>query len=272
MRLLMVSPEHFDVTYGINPHMLAADGSLQRVDRSRAVQQWSRLLEVFRGIGVEVEVIPGAPGLPDMVFSANHGLPWGREVILSRMAHPERRAEVPIFRAWYEKEGYRVHDTFAAREMDFEGMGDALWLQPGKRLIGGFGFRTSAEVYRILGSEQGIETLSVRLISEHFYHLDTCLCLLREGEAAWVEEAFDAESAAAIRGAFTRLIPLDFREAKEGFAGNAYCPDGRHVVVQAGNERFNRALRSAGYEPVEVETGEFIKSGGSVFCMKMALG
>ncbi|HTL12152.1 MAG TPA: arginine deiminase-related protein [Bdellovibrionota bacterium] len=271
MRLLMVSPEHFEVAYGINPHMRAADGSLKHVDRARAAAQWRDLLQTFRGIGIQVDVLPGAPGLPDMVFAANHGLPWQNEIILSRMAHAERREEVPLFRHWYEGQGYRIHDPFSDGAVDFEGMGDTLWLEPGRSLVGGHGFRTRPEVYQTLGRRFGFEVAPLKLVSDLFYHLDTCLCLLGPGAAAWVPQAFDAEGAAWIRARFQRLIEVDPREAKEGFAANAYCPDGRHVVVQRGCDRFVRDLSDAGFQTIEVETGEFIKAGGSVFCLKMAL-
>jgi len=45
----------------------------------------------------------------------------------------------------------------------------------------------------------------------------------------------------------------------------------RTVVIQQGSERINRKLRALGYEVLEVDTSEFMKSGGSVFCMKMYL-
>ena len=40
------------------------------------------------------------------------------------------------------------------------------------------------------------------------------------------------------------------------------------MLLQAGCPRTEKALRARGYEPVPLETGEFRKSGGSVFCLK----
>jgi N-dimethylarginine dimethylaminohydrolase len=60
-------PEHFDVTYSINPWMDPG----KPVDRPLAMLQWQRIRQLFTELGHEVEVIPARPGLPDMVFAAN---------------------------------------------------------------------------------------------------------------------------------------------------------------------------------------------------------
>jgi hypothetical protein len=69
-RYLMCRPEHFEVSYAINPWM----DPLQGVDRDLAVAQWETLRRTYLDLGHEVELIDSLPGLPDMVFAANGGL------------------------------------------------------------------------------------------------------------------------------------------------------------------------------------------------------
>ena len=69
-RYLMCRPEHFDVSYAINPWMDATRG----VDRASPSRQWETLRETYLALGHEVELIDPVPGLPDMVFAANGGL------------------------------------------------------------------------------------------------------------------------------------------------------------------------------------------------------
>ena len=69
-RYLMCRPEHFEVSYAINPWMDITAG----VDRELAVQQWEALRQTYLDLGHDVEVIDPVPGLPDMVFAANGGL------------------------------------------------------------------------------------------------------------------------------------------------------------------------------------------------------
>ena len=67
---------------------------------------------------------------------------------------------------------------------------------------------------------------------------------------------------------FKNVIEIDPIEGKQGFAGNAFCPNKKHVVVQRGNKKFNASVEALGLEVLEVDTSEYIKAGGSVFCMK----
>src|SRR6056297_878589 len=93
-KVLMVSPEHFDVKYNINPHMVNAEGELNQVDTVQAQRQWTDLKSIFESIGLKVEVLPGQPNLPDMVFCANQTFPFLKNdqpaFVLSQM-HSEKR-------------------------------------------------------------------------------------------------------------------------------------------------------------------------------------
>ncbi|MCK6526893.1 amidinotransferase [Myxococcota bacterium] len=269
-RVLMASPTYYDVEYVINPHM---EGNVGRVDRLLARQQWAALRAVYEGLGYPVEVIAGAPLLPDMVFTANQSFParlpdGGRVVVLSIMRSARRQAEVPWFEAWYRGQGFQVARLDEFRISEFEGGGDALW-HPGRGVIyGGHGFRSSIDAYGALSGLLGVPVLALRLNDPRFYHLDTCLAPLDVSTALFVEEAFDAEGRDLLAACFDRLIPVPIQEAERGLAANGHCPDGRHFVVQAGSVVTRERVQRAGFEVLEVDTSEFLKSGGSVYCLK----
>ncbi len=270
-RVLMVSPDHFDVEYVINPHM---EGHVGQVDRALARRQWEALRDTYRTLGFEVHVLDGVPGLPDMVFCANQTLPFlrgdgERGVVLSRMHAPQRRDEVPHIARFFEQQGYALVSIPDEVPGSFEGMGDALW-HPGHALLwGGYGFRTDQAVYEWLARELGVRVVALHLTDPDFYHLDTCLSLLDAGTALYVPAAFDEAGRALLHRLIPNLIEVPEREARELLACNAHCPDGRHVLIQKGCTETVARLRAAGFEPIELDTGEFLKSGGSVFCMKL---
>jgi N-dimethylarginine dimethylaminohydrolase len=150
-------------------------------------------------------------------------------------------------------------------------MGDAIWSRDRSILFGGHGFRTSPKVYGPIQEFVQKEVRLLQLVSEDFYHLDTCMVILNNDCVAVVKEAFDEESFQVIQDSFSEVLLINHREAKEKFAGNAYSPDGKHVFVEEGADEFCASLLSKGFTPVSVNTSEFIKSGGSVFCMKLEL-
>ena len=270
-RVLMTTPEHFAVEYVINPHM---EGNVGDVDPARARAQWDALKDAYERLGVEVVEVAGVADLPDMVFCANQTLPYQtpggeRGVILSRMHAPQRKPEVQHYERFFGGEGYEVHALDADLPGDFEGMGDALW-HPGRYLLwGGYGYRTDRQVYTRFADTLGFPIVALELTDPDFYHLDTCLCPLDEETALYYPGAFTDEGIAAIRQHFRRVIEAPEDDARERFACNAHSPDGRHVLIQKGCTDTNELLRAAGFEPVEMDTSEFLKSGGSVFCMKL---
>ena len=271
-RILMTDPAHFQVDYVINPHMA---GHVGTVDPDRARAQWSALRDAYTGLGLDVTVLPAVAGLPDMVFCANQTLPIRRPdgasvAVVSRMHTPERAPEVDYYADYFAGIGYEVLRLDEDLPGDFEGMGDALWHPGAYRLYGGYGYRTDRQVYDRFAEKLGVEVVPLELVDRDFYHLDTCLSLLDPETALYYPGAYTPQGRRALEQHVPRLIEVPEKEARVSFACNAHCPDGRHVLLQAGSPRTEERLRTAGFTPVPLDTGEFLKAGGSVFCMKLA--
>jgi len=186
------------------------------------------------------------------------------------MASSFRTGEVPYFAKWYEKQGYhviyQVHPP-----VEFEGMGDAIWHPGHKLLYIGYGFRTSQKALQRAANCIGCNVIGLQLTQPHFYHLDTALSVIDENTAIYVEEAFTPEGIQILKKMFPRLLAVPLHEAKAGFVTNGHCPDGKHFIVHHGNHTTKKSLESIGITVIELDTSEFMKSGGSVFCMKMML-
>src|SRR6266536_3277057 len=104
-RLLMCRPTYYGIEYEINPWMSRSQGA----DTSRAMTQWQALYETLtERVGTRVELIEPVPGLPDMVFTANAGLVWGRVFIPSCFRHVERAGEEPLFEHWFAERGFEI--------------------------------------------------------------------------------------------------------------------------------------------------------------------
>lgn len=272
--VLMASAAAFDVTYVINPHMAGNVGS---VDRALAQHQWEALTEVYRSLGFEVNVIEAVEGLPDLVFTANQSfpgqLPSGEWVALqSHMHSPMRRGEEEVVADWYRQRGARVVKMSRDQGfIPFEGMGDAHWFPDRRLIIGGHGFRSHRDIYDRIATTFEVPVVAVELVDERFYHLDTCLAPLDERTALYVPAAFTEAGREVLASLFERLVEVPFAEAAELLACNGHCPDRKHFIVQAGATETAALVRGLGFEVIEVDTSEFLKSGGSVFCMKMML-
>ena len=146
--LLMVEPTHYRVSYAINPWMDPA--AWQRDPdglHARAWAAWRALRAALEAAGAQVEVAPGAPGQPDMVFPANAAVVLDGRALLARFRHPQRRGEEPQFAALFE----RLRARSLLREVTKlpagcfqEGAGDAIWDATRGHFWAGFGPRSAA--------------------------------------------------------------------------------------------------------------------------------
>jgi len=272
-RVVLVTPAHFEVKYVINPHMAQHVGT---VDRDEARHQWDALRDAYASLGIAPEIMEGVEGLPDMVFCANQTLPFRQPdgatgVVLSRMHAPQRQAEVPHFQRFFQSMDYAIRTLPDEVDTDFEGMGDALW-HPGRYLLwGGYGFRTNRAAYDALSALLNVPIVALKLDDPDFYHLDTCFSVLNAESVLIYPGVFTTDGRALIEHFFNTVIEAPEDEARSLFACNAHCPDGEHVLIQEGCTVTVERLRRAGFTPIELDTSEFLKSGGSVFCMKLMI-
>lgn len=272
-KVLLVKPTYFSVEYVINPHM---EGQIGSVDKLQAQNEWEHLKSAYEELGFYVHVEEGKRGYPDMVFCANQSLPnitqeGEKEVIMSVMHSKQRKGEVPFIQKVYEDSSYEIVHLDQSRFTDFEGMGDALWHFRKRLIWGGYGYRSSKEVYDVISDIFDTPVIALKLTNPKFYHLDTCLCILNTDTALIYPDAFTKEGLELIRRIFKNVIEASKYEAEKLFACNATSPDGKNVFIQQGCIDVNQKLKDSGFKVHEFSTYEFLKSGGSVFCMKMLL-
>lgn len=263
IRFLMCAPDHYDVDYVINPWM---EGNVHKSSRDRAVEQWQGLFHILKDRAL-VDLIQPQKGVPDMVFTANAGLVLGNDVVLSRFFHKERQGEEPFFQAWFEAQGFTVH--VLPKDLPFEGAGDALLDREGRWLWAGYGFRSELDSHPYLAKWLDIEVLSLRLMDERFYHLDTCFCPLADGYLLYYPPAFDSYSNRLIelRVPAEKRIAVDEKDAV-AFACNAVNVD-RTVIMNKATDDLKQRLSALGFEVVETPLTEFLKAGGAAKCLTL---
>jgi N-dimethylarginine dimethylaminohydrolase len=257
---LMCPPEHFAVTYAINPWMEPG----RPTDAALAMRQWARLRQVYFDLGHDVRTIEPVPGLPDMVFAANGGTVVGGKVLGARFCYPQRFAEADAYMDWFRDRGYEEVRT---PEHVHEGEGDILFT--GSTLLAGYGFRSDQAVAAELAGTFGLPVVSLRLVDPRFYHLDTALCVLDTDTAMYYPAAFDDAGRAAIAEQFTELIEAKDEDAE--VLGLNAVSDGLHVVLPVQARGLAAQLSGRGFEPLGVDMSELLKGGGGPKCCTLEL-
>lgn len=259
---LMCKPTCFAISYEINPWMKINNPA----DASLAHKQWDLLYSTITGAGAKVSLINPEDGLPDMVFTANAGLVKGDKVILSRFRHRERQGEAKYYEKWFSEHGYHCHSIPAGSA--FEGAGDAVFYKD--RMLLGYGFRTDISSHHHVGRIMEMRCLSLELVDPHFYHLDTCLQYIDDiNLIIYYPDAFSQESRKKIEDLPLNIVRLS-KEDAFSFVCNSICIS-RNLLLYECSKTVADNLKEYGLNVISIDTSEFMKSGGSVRCMVLAL-
>jgi N-dimethylarginine dimethylaminohydrolase len=264
--LLMCTPQGYAVNYEINPWMMKQVGHVLPV---LAAAQWEALFDKLSALA-DIRLMQGDRAWPDLVFTANAGLPlpWEKKFILSNFRFPQRQGEKAVNRAWFEAEGWACIEL--PKGAVFEGAGDALFDGSGRLWIGN-GPRSSEATPRYLARYVDAPIHPLGLVNPHFYHLDTCFCPIPGGGALYVPDAFDPASQNLLQREYgDKLIALTLREANL-FCANAICV-GQNILMNCATPRLNKRLTALGFSLIETPLSEFKRSGGTAKCLTLSLG
>ncbi|GAB4469321.1 MAG: hypothetical protein OHK0044_11290 [Burkholderiaceae bacterium] len=273
--LVMCAPDHFEVSYRINPWMDPAQWSVS-ADRlaQDARRGWQQLKSTYERLGARVVVQPPQPGLPDMVFTANAALVLDRKALLARFLCAERRGEEPHDRAFFQAlraRGAIDEIVETPPGLVFEGAGDAIWDATRGVLWTGYGQRSSQDMQYALAEIFAVPTVALELVDPRFYHLDTCLCALSGGDVIAYRPAFAPKSFGLIEELAGRdKLILASEDDAHHLAVNSVCLD-RDVVLCHASAALRAQLAERGYRPHVVALDSFNRSGGAAYCLTLRL-
>jgi N-dimethylarginine dimethylaminohydrolase len=265
-RYLVCPPTHFGVLYEINPWMHREVA----VDVDRAREQWDAVVGALSSAGAEVEVLDPVEGLPDLVFTANAGvvnigLDGDRQFVPARFRNPERQGEEPVNEAWFAAHGWKVDHL--PGDLPHEGAGDALPFRG--ELVCGHRWRTDARAHVALAGVTGATVRLVELADERLYHLDMTFCPLDERRAIVTPAAYQPADWEMMRTFVPERLELRLDEAL-ALTANAVVV-GTTIVMTACPPRVGRQLEAWGFDVVVIDVSEFVKAGGGVRCLTLAL-
>jgi N-dimethylarginine dimethylaminohydrolase len=271
----MCQPDHFGVVYAINPWMKPQDWKRQAsLLAAQSRREWAMLRRVLTNRGAAVELIAPCQNLPDLVFTANAAVVLDRKALLARFRYPQRQAEERHFEAAFRSLQARgIIDAVHAlpRGLVLEGAGDCVFDSTRNLFWMGYGPRSDVAARHAVEETFGVGAVALELCDARFYHLDTALCPLPNGEVIYVPGAFTA----AGRGAIGERVGKDQRiEIGEqdacALAANAVCL-GDTLIIAACSEELRARLAERGYRVVVTPLDSFLRSGGAAFCLTLRL-
>ncbi len=258
--LLVCAPDHFDVIYEINAWMSVKNRPVQ----SEAKIQWKNYEAALKTLNFKLHYLEPKKDVPDLVFTANHGLVLKDKAVIARMKYKERQLEQQYYTQWFTQHGL---STYEPQNGFYEGEGDSFIV--GDTLYYGYGFRSDKEVAEEIKDFLGLNRIIyIRLTDPYYYHLDTCFAPLGDGMAMINEQAIEAESVKEISKNL-QLIKAAPEEAKK-FCCNAVVA-GKDMVIPEGCPKISSELEKLGFNLQQVKLDQYLKAGGAAKCLCLKL-
>jgi len=231
--LLLCPPTFYDIRYEINPWM-SKDNP---IDKAKALEQCGTLKYAYDALGVRYAEIPAEPELPDQVFTTDTGHIEKNIFIKAQFKYKERRKEVACVDRFLAEKEYAICEF--PEDIFFEG-GDFVKLED--RYFFGWGKRSSKNAASHLNSFLDTEVISIELIDDFYYHLDTCFAPINEDVALANFGAFTQEGVNTIKKHFKQIIQTTDEDNKM-FACNMVTIEGKAILTQGISDELKDQLR-----------------------------
>jgi N-dimethylarginine dimethylaminohydrolase len=236
------------------------------VDLKLAKQQWNILISKIKKCGGQIKLINGVSGYPDMVFTSNAALIYENNVILSNFYHTERIGETQFYHKYFLSQNYKIANEPYQSSHSFEGEAEVLMVN--NNWFVAVGLRSKKEFYENHKFFKKANIHYCELVSEVFFHLDTCLLYLGNKIGLWYPKAFSLESQLNLSEHFD-LHEIPYEEALK-LACNAIVIN-NNVILPSGCPITEKLIKKLGYITHPVDMSEFLKSGGACNCLTLRI-
>lgn len=260
-KVIVCEPQYMEIREVINDTQKQFKN--ENIDRVLAMQQHKQFIEQLEDLDVKVYKLPTLATFPEQVFTRDIGFTIGKIVFVAEMANHLRQGEDEVLKSWLTEEQLPFYDL---TKTHIEG-GDVLIDR--KSIYIGVSSRTDEKSIVQLQNLLPHFEISALPFNEKFLHLDCVFNILSETEALIFPDAFAKEEIDLLR---SRYDLIEINDCEQFTLGANVLSIGRKKIISlTGNKNVNRQLRTRGYEVIEVDLSEIIKSGGSFRCCTMPL-
>ncbi|MBS2968113.1 dimethylarginine dimethylaminohydrolase family protein [Metabacillus sp. KIGAM252] len=235
----------------------------EELDAGKAVKQHREFLRLLKENGIETHLLEPDEQFPEQVFTRDIGFTLGNTLFIANMEMDIRQGEERILKEWLDKEGIKYVDLKGA---GIEG-GDVLI--NGNTVYAGISERTSEDSIAMLENHLPDYEIIPIPIKKEYLHLDCIFNIISEKEALLFPEALRQEEIDLLSSRFSIIEVKDEDQFRLGV--NVFSLGNKKIIALPHNKHTNDQLRKLGYEVIETDLSEIIKSGGAFRCCTMPL-
>lgn len=230
----------------------------------KALEQHDEFVNTLRGQGIEVILLPYHKKYPEQVFTRDIGFTLGETIFVADMASAVRNGEENVLKQWLEDEeisyyniiGHQIEggDVIIDRDTIYIGLSD----------------RTNAEAIEHLQNllKKQFDIIPIDFQSKYL-HLDCVFNIVSPELAIIYPDALKPEHIELFK---KRYEVIEVSEEEQFTLGTNVLSIGYKKIISLPiNKKVNEELRKRGFEIIEVDITEIIKSGGSFRCCTLPI-
>ncbi|AST90227.1 dimethylarginine dimethylaminohydrolase family protein [Sutcliffiella cohnii] len=229
----------------------------------KAVEQHYKFVQTMREHDIEVILLPYHKKFPEQVFTRDIGFTLGQTTFVAKMASEVRKGEEDVLKQWLDDEEISYFNLLEDR---IEG-GDVIIDRD--TVYVGLSDRTNEKaVEHLKGLLSDFDVKGIPFI-ETFLHLDCVFNVVSPDVALIYPEALTKEDIELFSSRY-ELIEVS-KDEQFTLGTNVLAIGNNKIISLPVNKKVNEQLRNKGFEVIEVDITEIIKSGGSFRCCTMPL-
>lgn len=258
-RVIVCEPKYMEIQDVIND--VQKQYKDENINKEVATQQHNEFIKKLEENDVEVIRLPASDQFPEQVFTRDIGFTLGNDIFIAEMASDIREGEEDTLERWL-KSSNTLFQKLRANKI--EG-GDVIIDR--NTVFVGISSRTSIEAVRELATKLPDHEIIPVPFNEKYLHLDCVFNILSPKVGLLFPEALDAETIEMLSGKY-KLIEVS-EEEQFTMGTNVLSIGDKKVFSLPQNTKVNEQIREHGFNVIEVEFSEIIKSGGSFRCCSM---
>lgn len=260
-KVVVCSPAHMKIGKVINETQ--KHYQLENIDTKVATEQHDGFVKVLKDHDIEIIDITPQVDLHEQVFTRDIGFCIGDTLITAKMGDKIRIPEVFHLEEVLREQNI-IYKSFAQESIEGGDVivdGDKVWV--------GISERTTLDAADALQSLLPNHQLFKLPIAERILHLDCAFNCIAPDLGIIYSKAFTKLDLQKIKEHY-QLIEVNDQE-QFNLGTNVLSIGNKKIISLPENNLVNQQLRDLGYEVIEVEFNEIIKSGGSFRCCTMPL-
>ncbi|SFM45483.1 N-Dimethylarginine dimethylaminohydrolase [Gracilibacillus orientalis] len=260
-RVIVCPPTYMEIRNVINETQKFYED--ENIDVNIAMKQHERFVQTLNQFDIEVIELMTDSKLNEQVFTRDIGFVAGDTLFTCEMGRNIRKPEIDVLQQFLE------HDDLPYIPVTTRSIEGGDIVVADDKVYVGRSLRTTTKAIEDLQKQLPEKEVIAVQIREDILHLDCCFNLVSDKVGIIYNDAFNEKERNMLHNQYDLIELTDDEQFTLGT--NVFSIGNQKVISLPENKLVNEQLRKKGFEVIEIQFSEIIKSGGSFRCCTLPM-